>query len=44
MTASTASRRASGALPGTEILIHVDPEGQTDRETLLSPEITERAT
>ncbi|HSQ98448.1 MAG TPA: cation diffusion facilitator family transporter [Sphingomicrobium sp.] len=27
--------------PGTEILIHVDPEGQTDRETLLSQEITE---
>ena len=30
--------------PGTEILIHVDPEGQTDRETMLSQEITERAT
>ncbi|MEO6224573.1 MAG: cation diffusion facilitator family transporter [Sphingomicrobium sp.] len=29
--------------PGTEILIHVDPEGQTDRETLLPPAITERA-
>jgi ferrous-iron efflux pump FieF len=29
--------------PGTEILIHVDPEGQVDRETLLSSEITERA-
>ena len=29
--------------PGTEILIHVDPEGQIDRETLLSSEITERA-
>jgi ferrous-iron efflux pump FieF len=29
--------------PGTEILIHVDPEGQTDRETLLSSRITERA-
>ena len=29
--------------PGTEILIHVDPEGQTDRETLLSSEITEKA-
>jgi ferrous-iron efflux pump FieF len=28
--------------PGTEILIHVDPEGQTDRETLLSQDITER--
>jgi ferrous-iron efflux pump FieF len=27
--------------PGTEILIHVDPEGQTDRETLLPQEITE---
>lgn len=30
--------------PNTEILIHVDPEGQIDRETLLSQEITERAT
>jgi ferrous-iron efflux pump FieF len=30
--------------PGTEILIHVDPEGQVDRETLLPSEITERAT
>jgi ferrous-iron efflux pump FieF len=30
--------------PGTEILIHVDPEGQTDRETLLPRDITERAT
>jgi ferrous-iron efflux pump FieF len=29
--------------PGTEILIHVDPEGQTDRETLLPSEITEKA-
>ena len=29
--------------PGTEILIHVDPEGQIDRETLLSQEITEQA-
>jgi ferrous-iron efflux pump FieF len=29
--------------PGTEILIHVDPEGQTDRETLLPQEITEQA-
>jgi ferrous-iron efflux pump FieF len=30
--------------PNTEILIHVDPEGQTDRETLLTSDITERAT
>ena len=30
--------------PDTEILIHVDPEGQTDRETLLPNELTERAT
>jgi ferrous-iron efflux pump FieF len=29
--------------PGTEILIHVDPEGQRDRETLLPQEITEKA-
>jgi ferrous-iron efflux pump FieF len=28
--------------PGTEILIHLDPEGQTDRETLLPAEITEK--
>lgn len=28
--------------PGTEILIHIDPEGQVDRETLLPPEITEK--
>lgn len=30
--------------PATEILIHVDPEGQTDRETMLPQDITERAT
>jgi ferrous-iron efflux pump FieF len=30
--------------PGTEILIHVDPEGQTDAETMLPQAITERAT
>jgi len=30
--------------PGTEILIHVDPEGQVDRETILPPDITETAT
>lgn len=29
--------------PNTEILIHVDPEGQTDRETMLPAEITESA-
>jgi len=29
--------------PDTEILIHVDPEGQTDRETLLSSDLTESA-
>src|SRR3954469_20902755 len=29
--------------PDTEILIHVDPEGQTDRQTLLPQEITEQA-
>lgn len=29
--------------PGTEILIHVDPEGQIDRPTLLPGHITERA-
>lgn len=30
--------------PATEILIHVDPEGQRDRETILPSEITEQAT
>jgi ferrous-iron efflux pump FieF len=30
--------------PGTEILIHVDPEGQIDRETMLPSDLTERAT
>lgn len=29
--------------PDTEILIHVDPEGQTDRETLLPQAITEQS-
>lgn len=32
-----------GRFPATEILIHLDPEGHTDRETLLPPEITEKA-
>jgi ferrous-iron efflux pump FieF len=27
--------------PGTEIIIHLDPEGHTDRETMLPSEITE---
>lgn len=30
--------------PGTEILIHLDPEGHTDREGLLPSHITEKAT
>jgi ferrous-iron efflux pump FieF len=30
--------------PATEILMHLDPEGHTDRETMLPPEITEKAT
>lgn len=29
--------------PATEFLIHLDPEGHTDRETLLPSEITEKA-
>jgi len=29
--------------PATEILIHVDPEGQIDRETLLPSDLTEKA-
>jgi ferrous-iron efflux pump FieF len=28
--------------PGTEMLIHLDPEGHTDRETMLPPRLTER--
>lgn len=28
--------------PGTEILIHLDPEGHTDREKMLSSDITEK--
>jgi ferrous-iron efflux pump FieF len=35
--------RLQQRFPDTEILIHVDPEGQTDRETLLSSDITESA-
>jgi ferrous-iron efflux pump FieF len=27
--------------PNTEILMHLDPEGHTDRETMLSSELTE---
>ena len=34
-------QRLQERFPGTEFLIHVDPEGQTDRETLLSSDITE---
>jgi len=29
--------------PGTEILIHLDPEGHTDRETMLPSDLTETA-
>lgn len=28
--------------PGTEIIIHLDPEGHTDRETMLPSDLTER--
>jgi ferrous-iron efflux pump FieF len=38
-----AEEQLQARFPETEILIHVDPEGQTDRETLLSSDITERA-
>ena len=34
--------RLQQRFPGTEILIHVDPEGQTDRETMLPSAITEK--
>jgi ferrous-iron efflux pump FieF len=30
--------------PGTEFLIHLDPEGHTDRETMLPSNLTEKAT
>ena len=37
-TGSTASRKQlQQRFPGTEILIHLDPEGHTDRETMLPP-------
>ena len=39
----TIEERLQDRFPGTEILIHVDPEGQVDRETLLSSDITESA-
>src|SRR4029453_334413 len=29
--------------PATEIIIHLDPEGHTDRETILPPDLTESA-
>jgi ferrous-iron efflux pump FieF len=29
--------------PATEIIIHLDPEGQIDRETMLPSDITEQA-
>jgi ferrous-iron efflux pump FieF len=32
-----------GRFPGTEIIIHLDPAGHTDRETILPPSITEQA-
>jgi ferrous-iron efflux pump FieF len=35
--------RLQERFPGTEILIHVDPEGQIDRETLLPSDLTETA-
>ena len=34
--------RLQARFPGTEILIHLDPEGHIDRETLLPSELTER--
>jgi ferrous-iron efflux pump FieF len=33
--------RLQAQFPGTEILIHLDPEGHTDRETLLPQHLTE---
>jgi ferrous-iron efflux pump FieF len=44
-TGSTASRRSSSAAsPARSIFMHLDPEGHTDRETMLPHELTERAT
>jgi ferrous-iron efflux pump FieF len=34
--------RLQQRFPGTEILIHLDPEGHIDREGLLPRELTER--
>lgn len=38
-----AEEKLQQRFPDTEILIHVDPEGQVDRETLLPQAITEQA-
>lgn len=38
-----AEEQLQARFPDTEILIHVDPEGQVDRETLLPQTITEQA-
>ena len=38
-----AEQELQNRFPGTEILIHLDPEGHTDRETILPPDLTERA-
>ena len=44
MTGWTRSRkRLQKRFPGTEILIHLDPEGHTDRETMLPSDLTEKA-
>ncbi len=38
-----AEQKLRDRFPGTEILIHLDPEGHTDRETLLPSHLTEKA-
>ena len=38
-----AEQQLRDRFPATEILIHLDPEGHTDRETMLPRDLTERA-
>ncbi len=39
----TVEEKLQHRFPGTEIIIHLDPEGHTDREGLLPPHLTETA-
>ena len=42
-TGSIVSRMVAGSLPGTEILIHLDPEGHVGPRDLAAVAITEKA-